>query len=64
LNFEGKLIIEQSSRANRGVYLIEHGRKRGLTRPELVDRFGGWSRVYEVPRDVIDAYPEGEPIDR
>jgi hypothetical protein len=31
---------------------------------DLVNRLGGWNRVFEVPREVIDAYEEGEPIDR
>jgi hypothetical protein len=62
--FEGQMIIEQGNRPNRPVYRIERGRRRGLTRAELVNRLGGWNRVFEVPREVIDAYPEGEPIDR
>jgi hypothetical protein len=64
LTFEGQMIIEQGNRPNRPVYRIENGRKRGLTQPDLVTRFGGWSRVFEVPREVIDAYEEGAPIDR
>lgn len=62
LNFEGWLIIEQSNRPNRPVYLIENGRKRGLTSPQVVQRFGGWGKVFEVPLEVIAKYPEGDPI--
>jgi len=62
LSFEGRMIVEQSSRRDRPVYLIESGKKRGLTRPDLVNRYGGWSKVYEVPREVITSYPDGEPI--
>jgi len=62
--FEGQMIIEQGTRPNRPVYRIENGRRRGLTRPDLVARFGGWGRVFEVPREIIDAYAEGAPIDR
>jgi hypothetical protein len=62
LSFEGELVIELSSRPNRPVYLIEHGKKRGITSPHVLQRFGGWDRVYEVPREVIDSYPDGEPI--
>lgn len=62
LNFEGRLIIEQSSRPNRAVYLIEDGKKRGITSPAVLQRLGGWSRVYEVPAEVIAKYPEGEPV--
>ncbi len=62
LTFEGRLIIEQSKRPNRPVYLIENGKKRGLTSPRVVERFGGWGRVFEVPVEVIAAYPEGEPL--
>jgi hypothetical protein len=64
LTFEGRLVIEQSTRKNRGVYLIQNGRKRPLTRPEIIDRFGGWSKVFEVPAEVIAAYEDGEPIDK
>jgi hypothetical protein len=62
LNFEGKLIIELSTRPNRSVYLIEHGKKRGVTSPRVLQRLGGWERVYEVPSEVINSYPDGEPI--
>ena len=63
MTFEGQMIIEQGDRPNRPVYRIERGLKRGLTRADLVARFGGWNRVFEVPREVIDAYQDGEPID-
>ena len=62
LTFEGRLVIEMSSRPNRGVYLIEGGKKRGLTSPRVVERFGGWGKVFEVPVEVIQKYPDGEPI--
>jgi hypothetical protein len=64
LTFEGKMIIEQSTRKNRGVYLIQDGKKRPLARPNVVERLGGWGKVYEVPREVIDGYEEGELVDR
>lgn len=64
LTFEGKMIIEQSTRKNRGVYLIQGGKKRPLARPEVVERLGGWGKVFEVPAEVIDGYEEGEPIER
>ena len=63
LTFEGAMVIEQSERKNRGVYLIRDGKKHGLTRPELVNRFGGWGKVYEVPREVLDSYEDGDPIE-
>jgi len=62
LTFEGRMVIEQGARRDRPVYLIEGGKKRGLTRADLVNRYGGWSKVYEVPREVIDSYPDGDPI--
>ncbi|MFC2167142.1 hypothetical protein ACFLQZ_04175 [Acidobacteriota bacterium] len=63
LTFEGFLVIEQSTRQGRGVYLIENGKKRGVTSPNLItQRFGGWDNVYEVPAEVIRKYPDGEPI--
>ena len=62
LTFEGCLIIERGDRPNRPVYLIENGKKRGLTSPRVLQRYGGWAKVYEVPAEVIRKYPEGEPI--
>lgn len=64
LTFEGKMIIEQSNRRNRGVYLIQDGKKRPLANPEVVARLGGWGKVFEVPREIIEGYEDGEPIDR
>lgn len=62
LSFEGELVIELSTRPNRPVYLIEQGKKRGVPSPSVLQRLGGWDRVYEVPPEVIDSYPNGEPI--
>jgi hypothetical protein len=62
LNFEGWLIIEQGTRPNRPVYLIEGGKKRGITSPQVLQRFGGWGRVYEVPVEVIRSYLDGAPV--
>lgn len=62
LTFEGKLVIEQSNRSNRPVYLIEKGKKRGITSPQVLTRFGGWGKVYEIPLEIISSYPEGEPV--
>lgn len=62
LTFEGQLVIEASKRQNRPVYLIKDGKKCGITSPNVLQRFGGWSKVYEVPADVINAYPDGEVI--
>lgn len=41
LAFEGYLIIEKGDRPNRPVYLIENGKKRGLTSPHVLRRLGG-----------------------
>jgi len=62
LSFEGELIIELSSRPNRPVFLIENGKKRGVTSPRVLQRLGGWERVYEVPAEIINSYLDGEPI--
>jgi hypothetical protein len=62
LTFEGRLVMEMSNRPNRGVYLIENGRKRGLASPRVVERFGGWSKVFEVPAEIVRQYPDGDPI--
>jgi len=61
--FEGQMIIEPAGRKlNRSVYLIQNGKKRGLTEASLVTRYGGWNKVREVPKEIIDAYPDGDPI--
>ncbi len=60
--FEGQMIIETGTSTNRSVYFIQGGKKRGLTKPELVARYGGWKKVFQVPRDIINGYPDGEPI--
>jgi len=62
MTFEGYLVIENTNRPNRPVYLIERGKKRGITSPQVLQRFGGWKNVYEVPVEVISKYPEGEPV--
>ena len=62
LGFEGWLVIELSQRPNRPVYLIEGGKKRGVTSPQVLQRLGGWDRVIEVPGEIINSYPDGEPI--
>jgi len=62
LTFEGCLIIEAGNRPNRPVYLVENGRKRGLTSPAVLQRFGGWGKVLEVPAEVVAGYPDGDPI--
>lgn len=62
LTFEGFLVIEDSTRPNRPVYLIENGKKRGITSPAVLERFGGWNKVYEIPAEIIAKYPEGDPI--
>jgi hypothetical protein len=64
LTFEGKMVIEQSNRRNRAVFLIENGKKRPLANPDVVARLGGRGRVFEVPREVLDSYEDGDPIDR
>jgi len=62
LSFEGWLVIESSYRPNRPVYLIESGKKRGVTPPRVLQRLGGWDRVVEIPVEIINNYPDGEPI--
>ena len=63
LSFEGRLVIEQSTRANRPVYLIENGKRRGLASARVLAKHGGWGKVYEVPAEIINSYPEGELIE-
>jgi len=61
-SFEGLMVVQPGSLPNRPVYLIQGGKKRGLTKPELVSRYGGWKKVFEIPKEIIDSYPDGEPI--
>ncbi len=62
LNFEGCLVMELGSGPNRPVYLIEKGKKRPLSSPQVLQRLGGWSKVMEIPAEILRNYPEGEPV--
>ncbi|MGB2906275.1 MAG: hypothetical protein WBB73_04190 [Candidatus Aminicenantaceae bacterium] len=62
LTFDGLMIIEMTERTNRAVYYIENGKKRGITAANLVQRYGGWDKVFEVPLEILNKYPLGEPI--
>ena len=62
LTFEGLMIMEMSERPNRSVYLIENGQRRGITSGNLIPRYGGWDNVFEVPLEILNKYPLGEPI--
>ncbi len=62
LTFEGYLLIELSDRPNRPVYLIKEGKKCGISSPSVLQRYGGWDKVYEVPADILISYEEGETI--
>lgn len=62
LTFEGSMIMDQTERPNRPVYLVENGKLRGITSANLVRLYGGWDNVYEVPLDILRKYPQGEPI--
>lgn len=62
MTFDGCMIMDLVARPDRPVYLIENGRKRPIPSPSLLERYGGWKRVYEVPREVVESYPEGEPV--
>ncbi len=62
LTFEGSMIMDQTERPNRPVFLLENGKLRGITSANLVQRYGGWDNVYEVPLDILRKYPQGEPI--
>lgn len=62
LNFEGCLVMELGSGPNRPVYLIEKGKKRPLSSPQVLQRLGGWSKVMEIPAEILQSYPEGEPV--
>jgi hypothetical protein len=63
LTFDGCLIMNMIEYPNRPVYLIQNGKKRPLSSPAALNRFGGWKAVFEVPAPVIEAYPLGQPLD-
>jgi hypothetical protein len=62
VTFDGCLIMDMIARPNRPVFLIENGKKRPIPTPAVLERYGGWKRVFEVPREVIESYPEGQPL--
>jgi hypothetical protein len=60
--FTNCLVMEAGKRPNRPVYLIENSKKRLIASPAVLQRFGGWSKVWEIPADLIAAYPDGDPL--
>jgi hypothetical protein len=62
LTFDGCLIMDVIEYPNRPVFLIENGKKRPLSSPAALNRFGGWKAVFEVPAPVIESYPLGQPV--
>jgi hypothetical protein len=63
LTFDSCLIMDLIASPNRPVFLIENNKKRPITSPAAIDRFGGWKAVFEVPTPVIESYPLGEPVE-
>ena len=63
LTFGGCLVMDMIAYPNRPVFFIENNKKRPLSSPAALNRFGGWKAVFEVPATVIEAYPLGEPIE-
>lgn len=62
LTFAGWMIIADGKQKNRPVYMIRNGRRCVLGSPAVVERFGGWKKVYAVPQEIINSYADGEPI--
>ncbi len=62
MGFEGMMVMDQRSYPGRPVFRIQEGRKCPLDSSRVLDRLGGWSRVFEVPVEVLNAYPDGEPV--
>jgi len=48
---------------NAAIYLIRDGQRHPLARPEVVERLGGWGKVFEVPLEVIASYEDGDIIE-
>ncbi len=63
LTFNGCLIMDLIEYPNRPVFLIENNKKRPISSPAVLDRFGGWKVVFEVPAPVIESYPLGQPVE-
>jgi hypothetical protein len=63
LTFDNCLIMDAIEYPNRPVFLIENGKKRPLSSPSALNRFGGWKAVFEVPVQVIESYPLGQPVE-
>ncbi len=63
MTFAGCMVMDLVARPNRPVFRIENGKKRPIPSPSTLERFGGWKSVFEVPWEVIESYPEGEPIE-
>jgi hypothetical protein len=63
LTFDRCLIMDMIESPNRPVFLIEKNNKRPITSPAVLDRLGGWKKVFEVPAGVIESYPLGQPVE-
>lgn len=63
LTFNGCLIMDLIEYPNRPVFLIENNKKRPISSPAVLNRFGGWKVVFEVPAPVIESYPLGQPVE-
>ena len=63
LTFNGCLVMDLIERPNRPVFLIENNKKRPLSSSAALARFGGWKSVFEVPAQVIESYPLGQPVE-
>jgi len=62
LTFDNCLIMDMVEYPNRPVFLIENNKKRPITSPAVLNRFGGWKVVFAVPAVVIESYSLGEPV--
>ncbi len=63
LTFNGRMIMVDRKFAGRPVYLVRNGRRCLIGSPAGVENRGGWKSIVELPAEIVDGYPEGDPVD-
>lgn len=56
---DGTILREETSAY---VWLMQHGTKRHITTPAVLNKYGGWKMVRVVPNLALASIPAGQPV--
>jgi hypothetical protein len=56
---DGTILREEN---HAEVWLFESGKKRHITSPDVLSRYGGWAVVHIVPDAATADFPMGAPV--